>query len=124
MNIAVQALRYGTVGVINTVVGLSVIYGCMALGLGDVASNLIGYAVGLLVSFRLNSGWTFARSGAGLGAAGRFALVIGVAYLANLAAMLAARDGLGLNSHLAQFVGVIVYAVIGFVGSRSYAFRQ
>lgn len=124
MNIAVQAFKYGAVGVINTIVGLSVIYGLMAVGLGDVAANLIGYAIGLLVSFRLNSGWTFARSKAGTGAAGRFALVIAVAYLANLASMLAARDLLGLNSHLAQLVGVIVYAVIGFVGSRSFAFRQ
>lgn len=124
MNLALQAIRYGTVGVVNTIVGLSLIYGFMALGFGDVASNLIGYAVGLLVSFKLNAGWTFARSNAGIGAAGRFAVVIAVAYLANLAALLAARDGLGLNSHLAQLVGVVVYAVIGFIGSRNYAFRH
>lgn len=124
MTLANQAIKYGAVGVVNTVVGLAVIYGLMALGVGDVAANAGGYAVGLMVSFRLNARWTFRRQHAGLGAALRFALVIGVAYACNLAAMLVARDGLGLGSHLAQLVGVVVYAGIGFLGSRSFAFRQ
>lgn len=53
------APRFLIVGLVNTAVGLSVIFACKALaGLGDALSNAVGYTVGLAVSFVLNRSWT------------------------------------------------------------------
>lgn len=124
MKLAGQAVRYGAVGALNTVVGVAVIYLFMALGLGDVAANAIGYLVGLSLSYALNSQWTFRYRGAHADAVPRFVLVIAAAYAANLAALLLARDLGGVDSHLAQLFGVAAYVGIGFVGSRLYAFSR
>lgn len=123
MSLTLQAAKYGAVGLINTAVGVSVIFALMAFGVGDFAANAGGFAVGLVVSYALNSRWTFRHRGAAGPAALRFAAVIAVAYAVNLAVLVAARAVLGPGSHLAQLIGVAAYAVIGFVGSRAFAFR-
>lgn len=119
-----QAVRYGVVGTLNTVVSLTVIYLFMALGVGDVTANAVGYLLGLSLSYVLNSQWTFGYRGAHAGAVPRFLLVLAAAYAANLAALLLARDWGGVDSHLAQLFGVAAYVGIGFVGSWLYVFSR
>lgn len=122
MKAAGQALRYGATGALNTLVGLAVIYGCLALGIGDVAANVAGYAVGLALSYFLNARWTFRFRGDHARSLPRFLGVFAVAYGANLAALLLARPW--TNAYIAQLVGVAVYTVVGFLGSRHFAFAR
>jgi putative flippase GtrA len=118
-------LRYLLVGCVNTAVGLGLIYLCMyALGMRNVSANLIGYSVGVLVSFLLNKSWTFAHEGRSLPALGRFLVVLLVAYGANLLTVLLLADRWGFNRYVAQATGVIPYTVIGYLGSRWFAFRS
>ncbi|HEY1588371.1 MAG TPA: GtrA family protein [Rhodanobacter sp.] len=117
--------RYLLVGCVNTAVGLGLIYLCMyALGMRNAPANLIGYAVGVLVSFVLNKSWTFAHQGSYLPALGRFLLVLLVAYGANLLTVLLLADRWDFNRYVAQAAGVIPYTLIGYVGSRWFAFRS
>ncbi len=89
-----QAVRFGVVGVVNTLVGLAVIYLAMAaLRFDDVAANVLGYAVGLAVGFALNRRWTFAHAGRVLPTALRFAVAFVVSYVLNLATMLLLAGG-------------------------------
>ncbi len=54
------AIRFILVGVINTLAGLSVIYAAMYFfDFGIKSANMIGYLVGLIISFTLNKKWTF-----------------------------------------------------------------
>ena len=118
-------IRYLAVGAANTLVGLSVIYACKWLaGLGDVASNLIGYGVGILLGFQLNKKWTFDHQGSYLPSLLRYLAVLGCAYVANLATVLYSIDVLGLNSYLAQALGIGPYTLIGYLGSRHFAFSK
>lgn len=117
-----QFAKYLLVGLLNTFVGLAFIYLGMALGLSDVIANAIGYLIGFCVSFVANSKWTFRQNRTTPGAFARFLLVTGVAYAGNLCVMLLARDGLHLDHRLAQLVGVPAYTMIGFIGSRLFAF--
>lgn len=117
-------LRFLAVGVANTAVGLGTTWALMGLaGLGEGPANAGGYAVGLTCSFLLNRRWTFAHEGAVLPALLRFLLVFGVAYLANLAAVLFAVRGLGVNPYLAQLFGIPPYTALFYLGSRHFAFR-
>jgi putative flippase GtrA len=118
----VQVLRYVVVGLVNTAVGLSIIFALMLAGVADVAANAIGYAVGLCVSFVLNGRWTFGASSLDAGRLLRFLLVVGLSYLANLAALVVARDALGWGSHHGQLAGAAVYTAVGFIGSHWFAF--
>jgi len=59
-----QFAKFPGVGVANTLVALLVIYAAKWLAnMGDLAANALGYGVGMLASFTLNSRWTFAHRG-------------------------------------------------------------
>jgi len=120
----VRPARFLLSGAVNTAVGLALIYFGMWLGLGDVTANLVGYAVGITISFLLNRNWTFEHRGHLAIAALRFALAVATAYLANLVTMLAARDWLGLDSWLAQTLAVGPYTVILYLLSSHFVFPR
>jgi putative flippase GtrA len=117
-----QFAKYIAVGVLNSAVGLMIIYLGLALGLNDVAANALGYLVGFAISFAINSKWTFKQTRT-TSSMFRFLLVTAIAYGGNLITMLATRDILHVDHRLAQLAGVISYTCIGFVGARVYAFR-
>jgi len=115
--------KFVLVGLSNTLVGLGVIYLAKWLaGLDDVVANVLGYGVGLALSFSLNKAWTFRFSGDAAAALVRFLLVFAVAYLANLGTVLFLARTLEANGYLAQLAGVAPYTLISYLGSRYFAF--
>lgn len=119
-----QFVRFLVVGVANTLVGLSIIYSAKYFfQASDVAANAIGYGVGICVSFILNSRWTFAYSGLMVPAAVKFFLATAVAYAANLLTVMTAIDGFGINTYLAQALGMPVYTVVAYLISKYLVFR-
>lgn len=120
-----RLVRYLVVGAANTIVGLLVIYASLyALGLGNVSANALGYAVGISLGFVLNRNWTFRHRGSQLAALARFLLVLGIAYGVNLAVVLFAAEQLHLNRYVAQAMGIVPYTLIGYLGSRYFAFAD
>jgi putative flippase GtrA len=120
-----EARRFLSVGVANTVVGLLVIYAAKwFLHFGDVAANVLGYSIGLMLSFALNSRWTFSYNGPRLPALARFIFVTPAAYGVNLATVLAAIHWFGLNSYVAQALGIVPYTVTSFLASKYFVFRN
>lgn len=117
-------IRYGLVGLCNSLVGLMIIYMAKALGIGDVAANAIGYGVGLVFSFVVNKRWTFGYIGSHASSFVRFCLIIAMAYFANLGVVMTSIDGFGLNGYLSQALGVPIYTLIGYVGCRLYVFAD
>lgn len=120
-----SAVRFCLVGLVNTAVGLSLIYGCkFLLGFGDVAANLVGYIIGLMVSFTLNSRWTFRYEGPVWPAVLRFALTFVIAYAANLATALLLIERLGVNAYLAHALATAPYTVTFYLLSRFMVFAS
>jgi len=120
-----QLIRFLSTGVLNTAVGLGtslVLY--HVVGLSDATSNLGGYAVGLCVSFVVNRRWTFRSDLSFRATAPRFLAVAGVAYLANLATMLALHRGLGLSIEWSSVLAVAPYTIVSYLGSRWLVFPQ
>lgn len=116
--------RFLLVGVLNTAIGLALIFAAKALlGWGDLASNASGYAAGLALSFGLNRQWTFGHRGAVRPAVLRYFGVFLMAYAANLLTVFGLRDAAGIDAYLAQTAGVIPYTALFFLGSRLFAFR-
>jgi putative flippase GtrA len=118
-----RPLRFGIVGLLNTVLGLAVIFAAKALlGLGDFAANLSGYGLGLMCSFLLNRSWTFRHEGRAYAAFWRFGVAFAVAYGLNLATVFGLRDAIGVNSYLAQACGVVPYTISFYLMSAYYVF--
>jgi putative flippase GtrA len=122
--LARRPVRFALVGIVNSLAGLAVIYLCkLAVGLGDVASNMVGYGVGLAVSFVLNSAWTFQYRGAMIPAALRYVLVFLVSYGANLALVLHLIDAWSVDSYVAQAAGILPYTLVFYALSKAVVFR-
>lgn len=120
-----QFAKFLSVGVANTLVGLSVIYAAKwFFHFGDVSANALGYAVGLCVSFILNSRWTFAHRGPQLPALAKFLLISLVAYGMNLLTVMIAIHYVGLNDYIAQALGIPPYTLTSFFASKYLVFRS
>ena len=120
-----QFLRFLIVGFINTFIGISIIYaGKYFLGLGDVPANVVGYLMGLSVSFIFHSRWTFNYQGSQSAAAIKFAVSVVIAYMANLLAVLACINLAGINAYVSQAVGMPIYTIVFYLASRFFIFRK
>lgn len=119
-----QFVRYCLVGLVNTAVGLSLIYaGMLFFNLPPGVANAAGFSVGVCVSYVLNKRFTFRSNAAAGRSFAMFAAVVAAGYAANLALVLFAVHTAGLNPYLAQPLGIGVYTVIVFLGSRYIVFR-
>ena len=120
-----QPFRFLLVGTVNTFIGLSVIFAAKGIaGLDDLLSNLLGYSFGLLISFFLNREWTFRHNGRISPTAARFGIAFLLSYMANLMTVYGLRDGIGLNSYLAQAFGIVPYTLIFYLICRYYVFPE
>lgn len=118
-----ELFRYLAVGVVNTSVGLSLIYAAMYFGAGDLIANFLGYSVGFVISYLANSVWTFSERLSKKNAV-KYLCLMGLCYVANITVMTFTRDVLNFNSYLAQFCGVCTYTLCGYLGARFYVFAR
>ena len=120
-----QAIKYGIVGLGNTVITASVIWIMMKVfGCSDILSNIIGYAFGVLNSFVLNKQWTFNSTTAWLPSLIRFGIVFGVCYLLQLALLIYLNSTLTIDSYYNQLIAMAFYTVINFLMNKFYTFRS
>lgn len=116
-----QMVMFGMVGVVNTAVGLAVVFGLMwYFGVSPYISNFAGHVVGVCVSFVLNSIFTF-RSAVTLMSGVRFFCAFLISLVCN---MLVLKICLftDMNPMWAQLVAMSAYTLIFFVASRSFVF--
>jgi putative flippase GtrA len=118
-------VRYLVVGGSNTILGLAIIYLLKWIGgVGDIVANIIGYTCGVTASFVLNAKWTFGYTHSMVPALVKFVIVLLAAYLSNLVAVVTAVSAFDINGYVAQGLGIVPYTVVGYLGSRFFAFRR
>jgi putative flippase GtrA len=115
--------KYAIVGAVNTVIGYGTIFLSMNAGAPPFLANAIGYAVGLLISFILNSRWTFRSQGSKCTSISSFFVAFIVAYGLNLC-MLGASLAAGWASEYGQAASVVVYQISFFVLLRTTVFQE
>jgi len=119
----VQLHRFLLVGMINTGVGLSIIWSLMWSGLSPITANLIGYMVGGGVSFYLNGSWTFATKNHDVRTFGRFLIAFFISYCVNFISLKFSLGYTELSPYLLQCVAVGMYSICFFVLSRHFVFK-
>lgn len=121
--VSAELVKFASVGVLNTVLGLAVIYSLKwGLQWGDASANLAGYLVCILLGFVLNGRWTFGKSDLKPRHLLGYLIVVAVAYLMNLGAVLVSISGLDVPGDYAQLVGVPVFTVTSFLLNKMFVF--
>lgn len=120
-----QAVKYGVVGVSNTLITMFVIWVMMRLlGCAEGLSNLTGYVAGLLNSFIWNKRWTFRESETGWRrSAFRFAVAFGICYVGQYAIVLFLNAHLPIDHYYNHLIGMAFYTVANFAMNKSYTFK-
>ena len=119
----VSVVRFGVVGVSNTLIGYTV----FRLGLRVLPAYLaqgLSYLVGMLWSYYWNRRWTFKSQGNVAAEAMRFfSLQIGFMLLS--AALLGFLvDRLSLNASLSWLGTAVLITILNFLASRFWAFKS
>lgn len=118
-----RPVRFLLTGAANTFVGVAVIFGLKGIfDANDYLANAFGYLTGLIVSFTGNAGWTFSFGGPRVPAAARFVALVAIAYLANVIGLSVAKYWIGMNSYLAQLVGIVPYTALMYFGMKHFVF--
>ena len=126
-------IRFLMVGVLNTIVGLSIMYALLHLvGLSYWMSTFIGNTIGAAVSYFLNKLFTFRSKNAHLSSIVRFIFVIGICYfLSYFIGIRVVTWGLSLlqiNSKSAiQDLGILagtgLYTILNYFGQKVFVFK-
>lgn len=124
-------LRFIIVGVINTIVGTTVMFiSYNAMHLSYWVSSAANYVIGSVVSYFLNKNFTFKNTENGIKPVARFIINIAVCYgLAyGLAQPLVYKlmEGYSqtIRDNIAMCVGMGLFVIFNYFGQRFFAFRE
>lgn len=119
-----QAIKYGIVGLGNTLITAGVIWVMMKLlGCSDITSNVTGYVAGVLNSFVWNKQWTFQSSAGWTSSAIRFGVVFGICYLLQLGVLMVLNKHLPIDPYYNQLIAMAFYTAINFIMNKLYTFK-
>lgn len=126
--LVMQAVKFGLVGVLNTVIDYAV-YSLLLLipffRRYYVVAQVAGYASGLINSLGLNKRWTFAqRAPMTRMQLAAFLLVNLAALLVSTLVLVAAQEMLGLNLYLGKIVATVFSMAVNFVGNKLIVFNR
>lgn len=121
-----QAIKYGIVGVSNTLITMAVIWVMMKVfDCREGLSNITGYIAGLINSFIWNKQWTFNTSSLGWGkSAYRFAVVFAICYVLQYGLVMLLNKHLVIDHYYNHLIGMVFYTAINFVMNKLYTFKS
>lgn len=116
--------RFVAVSAVNTVIGAGLIFGAKYLiGLGDLAANAAGYAVGIPISYVAHGLVTFRVGKLAFSRFLLFASGFALAYGANLLVLILCLQG-GFPPDAAQVLAIVAFGAVYFAISKTLVFRR
>jgi len=117
-----QFVKYNIVGIINTLVGFTIILILMFLGFSPLFSNAVGYGVGAIFSYLLNSKYTFNSMLNKQNQIIKFFVVLLLAYGINYVVLQWLLTL--LNPYMAQGLAAICYTLSSFIMMKWFIFKE
>lgn len=126
-----KLLRFIIVGVINTLVGMGIMFGLYNLaGASYWVSSAANYVLTSILSFFLNKYFTFRNHERSWSQVLRFVVNIAVCYLLAygiakpLCFRLLANATVQLRDNVSLFVGMVLFTGLNYIGQRLFAFKE
>jgi putative flippase GtrA len=116
-------VRFGVVGVSNTVLTLVAYEILTLLGLADTAASALGFAVGAANGYLLNRSWTFHADG-GMAMLARYVGVQGLGALLSAAGVDLATSDLSLRKLAAECVVLPAVTLLTYTLARTVVFSS
>lgn len=132
----VQMVKYGMVGVLNTLITLAVIFLCKSvMGINEYLSNFLGYFFGILNSFVFNRIWVFHSHTKIHSSLLRFLAGCGICYLLQFVILWLLTGAFGDVEYdlgffvisgygIATLIAMVAYTIANFLYNKLFAFRN
>lgn len=126
-----KLLKFITVGIVNTLLGMAIMFGMYnLLGCSYWVSSAANYIIVSILSYVLNKTFTFGHKGGVAASSIRFTINIAVCYLIAygiakpLAAWMLAGCSVKLQENIAMIIGMCIFTGSNYVGQRLFVFRE
>ncbi|WP_435922662.1 GtrA family protein [Paenibacillus sp. DYY-L-2] len=118
-------IKYGLVGVLGTLTHTLVLTLCVEFfACPAVLGTIIGFIFSLIVSFKLNTSWTFSNvAGSNLNFV-KYALTCSMGLLINVVIMYVIVDIFKMWYLLAQFSSIIIVPIFNFTLTKKWVFKD
>ncbi len=116
-------IRYLIVGIINTIIGYGIIFTLMTIHIIPEVANIIGYIIGIIISYILNKIYTFKTNNKSKKEFIKFALCMICAYAINLAIFVILHRYFNIDKYIATIIAGIFYTLSGYIFSKYFAFK-
>lgn len=116
--------RYAGSGVINTLVGFSVVFMMMGVGVSPFVSNIAGYSVGFVLGFVLSKKIVFRSNGHFIWESVRYLVSFFLAFALNLIVLHVLLTWTEIPPVFSQVVAAIFYTTSMYCLTRYYVFSR
>ena len=125
--LAVQFVKFGFVGISNTLISLAVYYVGLAVGLHYAAANAAGFILGTINAYFWNNRYVFKKTEGEVRSTGKSIVRVFISYgftLALSTVLLALWvDGLHISDKIAPIINLLVTIPLNFVLNKFWAIR-
>lgn len=116
-------IQYGIVGVLGTVVHTGILTFCVeVLDIRAIFSTILGFIGSLILSFKLNSIWTFKNNRKANFSFLKYLTVCSVGLLINVFIMFLTVDLFRSSYFIGQAIAILVVPIFNFTLSKYWAF--
>lgn len=118
-----QLISYAIIGLGNTMGGLLAIFFLLSQGVQIYLANFIVYSIGIVVSYLLNSKYTFALSCLSFRFV-KFIVANALAYVINMTVIYLIFKGYpSSNKYIVQTIGSACYTISGFLMTKFWVMK-
>lgn len=117
-------IKYGLIGIFNTLVGYGLTFYLFYIGIVPEVANFIGYFVGFFVSYILNKKFNFKSNNTHKQDLPKFLISMSMAYIVNLIVLFVSYRVFEVNVYLSQIIAGIFYILVGYLMSKIWVFRS
>lgn len=119
-----QFIRFGIIGAVNTALGLGLYYGLVFLGVHYILSHIIANAIGIFVSYSLNSRFTFKQTNANKAKQIiKVYAAYGITFLLGTSLLYLMVDVIGISELIAPLINLCFTVPTNFLLNKFWVFK-
>ena len=118
-----QFMKFGMVGVFNTIIYFMVYYGGLWIGIHYMIANILGWIVSVFNAFYWNRRYVFQSDGSWLRTLMRTYIAYGVSLVANGVFLFLLVETLGFSDWVAPWIVVVLMVPFSFFLNKLWTFR-
>lgn len=118
-----QIIKYGLIGIINTIITLLLIIALTYAGVNPFLANVIGFSAGLLNSFYMNKNYTFYKNSS-KGSLINFLIAFVPSYILNILILYLTKDLAEYNIIVPQLLAMLSYNILFFALMKTWVFKN